>query len=393
MKEGQKIAEAAEKFLINKMWARLTCPQCNKDYYTKNKQPLLSCGSYKCMGGYLFLNDAKPKRLKSERFLIEIIKKYLSTHNTKQVSPIRIVRNKERTLFASAAGQVFDDFIYEKKIGDNSNCFVIQPVLRTQSIKSIAAIDGFSSSFVNIASVEWLSSHEKYLQLLDNLLLIISALGLYVGSLTLKIAKDTNDWQGKEVKAYSLKINYKGLEIGIANLFYDIQVKSGNVILSDVGIGLERLLWAVNKHPAYFDSFSPLHYSVHVPRENLDAIRTAVLMVGSGVAPGHREHGQKLRSILEPLHLIGYNLDWFELVNYFHQWWSKYLLLERSNLECYRIIKAELDRYRNLKLIHAKIGIQESPNQLTSQLIEKALFGKKDKQFTSIEKLRRILLD
>ena len=71
---------------------------------------------------------------------------------------------------------------------------------------------------------------------------------MYIGHMTLKHKVKENMWGDVLAISDMLTINYQGLEIGVSNYFFHIespldQVKS----ISDIGFGMERVLWALHK--------------------------------------------------------------------------------------------------------------------------------------------------
>ena len=339
MKGGCEIKEsdsavvaAGDNFFPRRSWQRKQCPLCLEDDYTKRDFP--HCGSYRCAGGYPFLNIPAPKVYLELGACTENFRKFFPTREYRLRPPVAIVRNDERTLFASTAGQIFDDLIYGQSMQrDPQQCIIMQPVIRLQGIGLVASLDGISTSFVHVATECWNATTEKHFNSLDQWLDFFSGLGLHVGGLCLKLKRADNDWAGRTVTSEMLKINYDGLEIGVANFFFNIPQQSSHIsTLSDIGVGLERLVWAVNKSPAYFDGIGPLSSVTIHKRVALDAIRTATLMVGSGVVPNHKNQGSKLRAMIGLVTEEAQQLNLYELVRYYHRTHSTFLPNSRLKL-------------------------------------------------------------
>ncbi|MFH1049235.1 MAG: hypothetical protein V1732_06265 [Patescibacteria group bacterium] len=351
-----------EDFFVSRGWQRKKCPLCLEDYYTKNDLP--NCGSYRCSDGYKFLDIPAPKSYLEFDTCAMRLREFFIAKNYNLRLPIGVIRKDERTLFASTAGQIYDDLVYGKTIQSEPSMYIIlQPVIRLQGIKIVGLIDGNSTSFVHAATEGWNIHMEDHLKTLDHWLDFFSNLGLHAGGLCLKTKRAENDWSGTKVISEMLKINYGGLEIGVANFFPDIPQPNGkNATLSDIGVGLERLIWGVNKSPLYFDGIGPLFYSIAIDRIILDALRTATLMVASGIIPEYKSHNSKLRLMIESIADLAYKINLYELVKYYHNQWNSLISLNRSQEQTYEIIRQRIDRSINLKINRA-LGTDESFNQ------------------------------
>ena len=373
MKESDSaIVAVRDDFFARRSWQRKQCPLCLEEYYTKRDLP--HCGSYRCAGGYPLLNIPAPKVYLELGACAENFREFFTTRGYRLHPPVAIVRSDERTLFASTAGQVFDDLIYgQSPQRDPQQCAVMQPVIRLQGIGLVASLDGISTSFVHTATECWNATTEKHFNSLDQWLDFFSGLGLHVGGLCLKLKCADNDWAGRTVTSEMLKINYDGLEVGVANLFFNITHQSGDIAtLSDIGVGLERLVWAVNKSPAYFDGIGPLSSVTIHKRVALDAIRTATLMAGSGVVPDHKNQGSKLRAMIGLIMEEAQHLNLYELVRYYHRQWTSFVDLPVSREQTYSAIWREINRGLNLET-NRVLGIDEPFEQGHEEFLRRAV--------------------
>ena len=373
MKESDSaIVAVRDDFFARRSWQRKQCPLCLEEYYTKRDLP--HCGSYRCAGGYPLLNIPAPKVYLELGACAENFREFFTTRGYRLHPPVAIVRSDERTLFASTAGQVFDDLIYgQSPQRDPQQCAVMQPVIRLQGIGLVASLDGISTSFVHTATECWNATTEKHFNSLDQWLDFFSGLGLHVGGLCLKLKCADNDWAGRTVTSEMLKINYDGLEVGVANLFFNITHQSGDIAtLSDIGVGLERLVWAVNKSPAYFDGIGPLSSVTIHKRVALDAIRTATLMAGSGVVPDHKNQGSKLRAMIGLIMEEAQHLNLYELVRYYHRQWTSFVDLPVSREQTYSTIWSEFNRGLNLET-NRVLGIDEPFEQGHEEFLRRAV--------------------
>ncbi len=373
MKESDSaIVAARDNFFASRNWQRKQCPLCLEEYYTK--RDLSHCGSYRCASGYPFLAIPSPKTYIEFGMCAENFRTFFPTRGYRLNLPIAIVRDDERTLFASTAGQVFDGLIYgQSPQKDPQRCAMLQPVIRLQGIGLVASLDGISTSFVHAATECWNVTAEEHFGVLDQWLDFFSGLGLHVGGLCLKIKRADNDWAGRTVTSEMLKINYGGLEVGVANFFFDIPQPSNTMAtLSDIGVGLERLVWAINKSPAYFDSIGPLSSVIIHKRVALDAIRTATLMAGFSVVPDHKNQGSKLRAMIGLVVEEAQRLNLYELVRHYHRQWASLADIPVSREQTYSVIWREINRGLNLET-NRVLGIDEPFEQDHEEFLRRAV--------------------
>lgn len=338
-----------EGFFEERKWSKKQCPSCKNDYYSKKE--IQSCGSYECIGSYGFLENPAPKSLLNIGNYLSLFGKFFGALGYIKRNPIEIFRREERTLFASAAGQVYDDFIYGRElIADVAKCIVVQPVIRLQGIEEIGRLDGISTSFIQTTTESLGCIVEDHLKALDLWLDFFSSLGLHVGSISIQAKKAENDWGGSIVMSDMLKFFVGGLEIGVANFFSEVPSVGQKTTLSDIGVGAERLIWAVNKSLSYFDCIGPILYQCMFERELLDSIRTSVLMIASGITPAHKNHGSKLRKILNKRVSVFRNFDLYDMVSYYYDAWASLISLPVSKEGVHGILSAELSRNFNLMI-------------------------------------------
>lgn len=352
------ILATRDNFFASRNWQRRQCPLCLEEYYAKRDMP--HCGSYRCAGSYQFLNIPAPKAYLELDACASTLRSFFTGRGHNPHQPIAVVRDDDRTLFASTAGQIYDDLIYgQSRQEEIRRCVVLQPVIRLQGIGFVASLDGISTSFVHSATECWNVTAEEHYNVFDEWLDFFSSLGLHVGGLCLKIKRADNDWSGRAVSSEMLKINYGGLEVGVANFFFNISQSSETIAtLSDIGAGLERLVWAINKSPAYFDGIGPLSSVIIYKRAVLDAVRTATLMAGSGVAPDHKNQGSKLRAMIGLIVEEAQYLNLYELARYYHRQWTSFVDLPTTREQTYSVIWREIDRGLNLETNRA-LGIDE----------------------------------
>ncbi|MBU5689336.1 MAG: hypothetical protein KQA41_03880 [Candidatus Aenigmarchaeota archaeon] len=353
--------DVEKNYFIKNGWELRTCRNCGSEFYSKNE---IFCNSYECIGGYRFLERPRPRRFFSLEDGCKQIEKYLLTE-CRRVQARPIVRS-DRTLFASAAGQIFDAEIYEGSNEKSDKVFCFQPVIRLQNYGGHQN-GGYSSSFVNLGIEIFNPTPHQHVESINLLLNLLSSLGLYVGHLCFKRKTyPVNDWGNIQTSSESLKIYYGGLEIGIINYFYIPDNRS----MSDISLGIERLIWAINRTTSYFDAIGPLEYVIFIKDEHLfDAVRTLSLMASAGVVPGPKNHGSKFRMVASTLSDPNTILPLEELVQYYYLQW-KFFIEPISNLTTtWYTIKNEISRLKNRNILE-RLGMNFRDERLNQSIYD-----------------------
>jgi len=131
-----------------------------------------------------------------------------------------------------------------------------------------------------------------------------------------------------------------------------IPTRSGSIVdVSDIGFGLERIAWALNKTPRYYDLLKPS--IVNLPREVCDAYRTVTLLALSGVRPGNKGPGLQFRRLANTASQVGCGIDLYAMVTYYVRYWSDFVQTRQTPESVYQVIGLEIDRFLNLKICAA----------------------------------------
>ncbi|MEM2661610.1 MAG: hypothetical protein QXS74_09855 [Nitrososphaeria archaeon] len=371
-------------------WSLETCPKCNSVYFSK--RTLNTCGSYECENDYTFLKlGARRKFFELEECYKNFIDFFRLTGYEVE-RPIDIVRKGERTLFASVAGQVFDDAIYKGEPVSSPSVVCAQPVIRLQSHSLVGKVEGYSTSFLNISTDIWNSTPNQHFETLDRWLDFLSTQGLYVGNISLKPNYEDNDWGAFHVHSETVRLNYGGLELGIANFFIDIPQPNGRIAtMSDISFGLERLVWGINKSQSYFDAIGPLIYTLYNPDKItlMDSIRTMTLMAASGVTPAHYDHGGKFRLLAKKIAKSFGLAPYKELSEYYYNQWSKFINLKYDSNVCENMIMREIERNLNVELAQA-LGYKWVSNNASEDYLHSLLKERKITLSQLREKIRKM---
>ncbi len=374
-----------ESFLLNKNWIACICPNCNNEYFAKERSVAQSCGSYKCTG-YEFLNRPA-RRAFFEPY--EVGKKIKTNFNSlafKEVKPMPVVNKIGSTLFIGTSAQHYDTAIFQEEQADESSIVIAQTVIRLQGKDLVGKIDGFSTSFVNIATEQLNTTIPEHFYHFDSWLQQLSELGLFMGDVSLKIATDKPAWGNYSPDSVTVKINYLGLELGVANYFTNIPQQTREPLtLSDMSFGLERIAWALNKTPSYYDIVGPIDYSAKGNHKLMDAYRTMTLMAASEVTPSNKDRGSKFRMLakssttsMEPLHL--------DLIDYYYEWWGQFIDFPLPKNGAVDIIVSEINRNTNIEVRKRLGGSENIPLEITPDAYARKLI-RMGKNINDIKKL------
>lgn len=171
--------------------------------------------------------------------------------------------------------------------------YLPQPVVRFTGERDDQGClkDGFLTSFVNLSCVLRLANVSSFTELLDVWLDVLSAVGMHAGRL--QIVGNLQVWDRGPVSGITLHILDEG--VGCADAVLLWRTVEPHRMAIDIGSGLERLRWRLSPSPWLKTTFGDLARSFNA--EMLDAVRTATLLVMSGIEPGPRSAGSALRRV------------------------------------------------------------------------------------------------
>ena len=279
---------------------------------------------------------------------------------------INSMRNENHDTDLIIAGlQIANEYLKNDQ-NEHRSFYSFQPVTRFNSLDKCGKEDGFLSSFVNIATVDINTSMDEYLERLDNWISIFSSLSLHTSGLQLKLKKikDDRDYNGAKFNnGMKIKFTYKGLDIGVANLF-QVQNKGKEFLVSDFGSSYERLLWCTNGKENFYTPLIPNYEVLYGDKRKNDRVRTATLMTMSGVLPASKGVGSKVRSLLREVTEIGDDRNIARMVKYYYQYYGKFIQPTIPLEQTLRIMNAEVETNRKL-LIN-----KENPHLNDSRTIE-----------------------
>lgn len=251
--------------------------------------------------------------------------------------PLRGPHGAELTF---SAVQALDPYLKHRYEHVHGHGFIPQPVVRLTGPRDQydTLQPGYSTSFVNISIVEPISSIVEHAALTDAWLGALSRLGLHTQHIT--ITGSLEVWNRSPVSGITLRFFHDNRELGDAVLLWNDQDPSK--LATDIGSGLERLAWIMTGRPWEELVYGPLAGQAH--SRILDALRTATLVVGTGITPDSRGPGSVARRLLQSGAEEFPALGTSRIIRWAHHYWSQLTPLPVPWPEVCRIVDAEVSR-------------------------------------------------
>ena len=183
---------------------------------------------------------------------------YFDSVGFRQITSRNIANFDGQTDLVIAGVQMFDDIIHRNQQIREDKMFVAQPCVRMQFQQQVESQEGTSTSFVNVCTEKMGANFDEHLDTIDYWCTILSKLGLHMSDFIVVMRTSINDWGTGKFSALELFFSYGGLELGDAAYLLIPQANRTSIPISDIGFGLERIAWAMNKTDSYFDMLTPL---------------------------------------------------------------------------------------------------------------------------------------
>lgn len=254
--------------------------------------------------------------------------------NAKILVPDKICRPKGDTTFFTTAGVQHIETILRERGKLERKLFVIsQPVIRSQFMDKIK--DGTSTSFINFSVEAVRSNPDEFIDLCDRLIKLIVGCGADPRELRFQIENVNDRWGDKEFTKTVLTLYFNNTELAECVLIHDYPISENDKIcIADVGFGVERLNWGVNKSRYYFPGFDKFYEEKRGENKIdsdkvtaiIDSMRTGVLIAGEGVIPSNHDAGYRLRQLSKRFVLRnqGVNFNVVELIHNSYEYWQKW---------------------------------------------------------------------
>ena len=341
------IQRAIDAYLDENGWYEGRC-DCGKRFYYKRGRDG-SCQRRSCEDGFPFLEAGESNDFQEAATVGAELASEAASHEFDRKSPVPVENHTGTTFLTSAAVQQFDDVLFEEAPYEpETSLFVAQPSVRMNAAADVGDREGFSTSFVNVATLAVEPRPSTVVDHLDAWFEMLSSLGLLVSNFALSTeVVRGNDWGRGSFPDYVLSVNYGGLTLGEVIVHGSFpQENRGPVDVLDAGFGLERIAWAVNRSTAYFDAIGPIRACIHRPIPLVDAVRTLTLLAGQGIDPGPEGAGYRFRQCVKRLLTHTTTPDFEGVVAHHREFWSQFC--DVADVETIRRrLRSECDRQYN----------------------------------------------
>ena len=188
----------------------------------------------------------------------------------------------------------------------------------------------------------------EHLQSVDHWCTILSKLGLHMNDFIIVMRTSVNDWGTGKFSALELFFSYGGLELGDAAYLLIPQANRPAISISDIGFGLERMAWAINKTDSYFDMLMP--WTEAGAREMFDSCRTIALLVLCGIRAANKGPGLQFRRFAKVLGEKYYGVGVYSILMYYFDYWAQFIKPSINREAAIQLVRLEIERFINLKV-------------------------------------------
>jgi len=379
MKSKQKYSTDADskivkKFMIERGWQEHQCNECGITFFAKSstKIDISVCGWQKCdKGSYSFRNFSKRKRLLKPSHISAKMSEYFRSVGFGLATPRNIANSNGRTDLVIAGVQMFDDIIHQNQRVREDKIFVAQPCVRMQFQSYVESQEGTSTSFINICTEQMGVGFDEHLQSVDHWCTVLSKLGLHMNDFIIVMRTSKKDWGTGGFSALELFFSYGGLELGDAAYLRIPQLSHSAISISDIGFGLERIAWAINKTESYFDALIP--WAAIGKREMFDACRTLTLLVLCGVQATNKGPGLQFRRFAKVLGEKYYGANLFEILPHYFDYWAQFITPSIKREDAIMLARLEIERFVNLKICEM-LNLPSPRNETTDAYFDRLVY-------------------
>lgn len=344
-------SKAVKEFMAERGWQGRSCSACGETYFSKpsTKMDVSVCGWRKCdKGTYPFRTYPKRKKMLTPRQINAKMIEYFRSEGFNLAIPRNIANFEGQTDLVIAGVQMFDDIIHRNQKIRDDKVFVAQPCVRMQFQPHVESQEGTSTSFVNVCTEKMGAAFSEHLQSVDRWCTILSKLGLHMNDFVVVMRTSVNDWGTGKFSALELFFSYGGLELGDAAYLLMPQPNRSVIPISDIGFGLERMAWAINKTDSYFDTLMP--WATLGTREMFDSCRTTALLMLCGVQAANKGPGLQFRRFAKVLSEKYYGMDVYNILSYYFDYWAQFIKPSINREAAIQLARLEIERFVNLKV-------------------------------------------
>ncbi|HUT22131.1 MAG TPA: hypothetical protein VMX18_01840 [Candidatus Bipolaricaulota bacterium] len=371
------LAGVVSEFMVKRGWQVRACEGCGRTFFFKRlaKIETSSCGWHQCDKRVLaFLNFSKRKKMLPPAKINAMMREYFVSSGFKLSPPLKIANLEGQTDLVVAGVQMFDDVIHKGQQTRECKLFVSQPCVRMQFQPYVESQNGTSTSFVNVCTEKMGATLDEHLQIVDCWCTMLSRLGLHMNDFIVVMRTSANDWGTGQFSALELFFSYGGLELGDAAYMQIPQANRASIPISDVGFGLERIAWAINKTDSYFDLLIP--GTSDGAREMFDLYRTLSLIVLCGVQATNKGPGLQFRRIAKMLSEKYFDKNLFRILLYYFDYWGQFLTPFVSRESAVQLARLEIERFINLRVCK-KLNLPQPRDETTEDYFNRLVYAHK----------------
>ncbi len=218
--------------------------------------------------------------------------------------------------------------------------FLPQPVVRFTGRRDTRGrlLDGFLTSFVNVSHVSPINDVTEYTEAFDGWLSVLSRVGLHARHVTL--SGDLKVWHRREVAGITLRFHHAGIGLGDLVLLWNKDDPRRMAV--DLGSGLERLAWARIRQP--WSELVHGRFSHHANSGTLDAVRSATLLLGHGIAPSSQGAGAAVRRLTQSIPPATAPFGLSSLCRAYHRYWETFAPMKLGWPQVTTLLEREVSR-------------------------------------------------
>ncbi|MDX9970693.1 MAG: hypothetical protein RBS56_02180 [Candidatus Gracilibacteria bacterium] len=378
-------------YLRSRDWIIQNCDNCFKEFFSKNNSSTF-CPN--CRASDEFISFEGRKRLIDDEILADNFRSFFSSLKYIGQNSIPMIPKFGQTLFTIAGVQIINPHLFADEPLINEQTFILQPSIRLQTMDDTKSYCGCSTAFVNSVTIQPVSIISDHLVHFDHWLDFLTDLGFQKKYLGVKFRYGAQNWGLGNFINMNIDVYYGGLSLFNASFFYKMPTVSKVPInVSDMGITIERTLWMLNKTSSYFDIIGPYEMALSGKNNEIDAIRTMVLMMGSGVIGNsksgkERMRSKKIRCFARKISRLNGQINVGRAVDYFYDYWNKYIDFPVQKFDVVRAIQKEHQIAVNQEILEILGSSKMSQNiELDTHIFIKKLIDERIATREQIEKI------
>jgi hypothetical protein len=238
----------------------------------------------------------------------------------------------------NSAVQAMDPYVKDGKSFVLRRGLMLQPVVRLGSADTDTRLlpPGFLTSFVSLSRVHPIDTFADYARAArEGADILVDLLSDVRG---VRLSGSLSGWRREEVEGFTLRIHVGNVELG--DFVFVRGIKHPDKTAFDMGVSVERLRWMLTGMEWHSSTFGNGY--LEADATGLDALRTAVLLVGNGIDAAPRGRGSVTRRVIRRAREFGAEDISLAYVEEMHEFWSSTGIWLRPAQETHRRIVREV---------------------------------------------------